>query len=59
MRVLQYDKKGNLVASYESVSEASRKTGINRGNISSSLNGHKYRHFVGGYEWDYGIKMEE
>ena len=53
MKVLQYDKKGNLVATFKSISEASRKTGINRGNISSSINGSKYRKFVGEYEWDY------
>ena len=38
-RVLQFDLNGNYVTEYLSVMEASRQTGITRGNISSCLTG--------------------
>lgn len=37
--VIQYDLKGNFIASYKSVTEASRVTGISRGMISHNVNG--------------------
>ena len=45
--VLQYDLKGNLIGTYESVNEASRKTGVSRRWIQGLCNqrkGHKSAH---------------
>lgn len=39
VRVNQYDLDGNFIASYKSVTEASRITGISRGMISHNVNG--------------------
>lgn len=50
-RVLQYDKKGNLIAEYLSAAEATRQTGINYGNISSCCS-EKYKS-AGGFVWKY------
>ena len=49
--IKQVDENGNIVGRFRSVSEASRTTGISRGNISSVLNGGKYRHNAGNYKW--------
>jgi hypothetical protein len=51
---------GAPVATFQSVSEASRATGINRGNIGSAIyhrayNGHHYTK-AGGYEWKFKTK---
>lgn len=49
--IIQYDKQMNVVAKYESLSEASRQTNINAQNISSvCLNKNKS---AGGYVWAY------
>ena len=45
----QYDKEGNLIKTYESLSEASKLNGISIGNISSVLHG-KRKH-ASGYFW--------
>lgn len=49
----QIDKDGIVVGRFRSLAEAARKTGINRGNISSVLNGGKYRHNAGNYKWEF------
>lgn len=51
--VLQYDKEGELVRRYASVSEASRLTDISRSKISEVINGR--RNSAGGYIWRYAI----
>lgn len=51
--VLQFTKQGELVAEYISASEASRKTGISQGHISSCCLGRKGRRSIGGYIWKY------
>ena len=49
--IIQYDKSMNIIAEYESLSEASRQTKINAQNISSvCLNKNKT---AGGYIWKY------
>jgi hypothetical protein len=50
-RILQYEQNGSLVASFESIAEASRQTGINATHISLCAKG-KHRH-SGGYVWRY------
>lgn len=47
--VLQYDKSNNLIATYKSISEASRRTKIAISSISYSCN--KKRKTGGGYVW--------
>ncbi len=49
--VIQYDKDGNFIASFKSIKEASRITGINKGLISSYLKG---RHINKKFNWEYG-----
>jgi hypothetical protein len=51
--IKQIDRDGNVIARFRSISDASRKTGINRGNISSVLNGSKYRYNAGKYKWEF------
>lgn len=48
--VRQLDKKGNIVASYPTIMEASRVTKIHNGNISEVLN--EKRKSAGGYKWE-------
>lgn len=50
-RILQYDQNGSFIASFESIAEASRQTGINATHISLCAKG-KHRH-SGGYVWRY------
>lgn len=50
-KVKQYDKENNLINTYESISEASRKTGITIASISYSANGK--RKTGGGYIWHF------
>lgn len=52
-RVLKYTKDGELVATYESVSAASRETDIARNRITDALNGR--RETTGGFIWRYEI----
>ena len=47
--VLQIDLEGNTIAKYKSLTEASRKTGINLTSISNVCNGK--RNTAGGYIW--------
>ena len=50
-KIAQYDKQNNLLNTYESISEASRKTGITITNISYSANGK--RKTAGGFIWHF------
>ena len=49
--VIQLDLNGNVVAEYESLSEASRKTKINCGHICQCAKGHEKT--AGGFKWQY------
>ena len=49
--VIQYTLDGKFIAEYPSAHEASRQTGINRGNISACCRGE--RKSAGGFEWKY------
>lgn len=51
--VLQFDKSGNFIAEYESGIEASRKTGINRHDISQCCLGLYHHKSAGGFIWKY------
>lgn len=50
-KVAQYDKQNNLLNTYKSISEASRKTGITITSISYSANGK--RKTAGGFIWHF------
>ena len=50
-KVEQYDKENNLISTYESISQASRKTGITVSSISYSANGK--RKTGGGFIWHF------
>ena len=52
--VHQCDKDGNILATFESVAEASRATEISRCNISSVLHGK--RKIAGGYYWKFATE---
>jgi len=52
--VSQYSKEGVLIASFESVKDATNKTGIRSGNISSMLTGRNKT--AGGFIWKYDKK---
>ena len=47
--VIQKTKDGKLVAEYPSIKEASRQTGVNRGNISDCIR--RPSRTAGGYKW--------
>ena len=49
--VLQKDIDGNVLKQYDSISSASRETGVNLGNISSCCN--KHIPMAGGFVWDF------
>lgn len=49
--VIQYDKRGNFIHRYESLSEAGRETGVNVGHIGRCVKG--YEKTAGGYIWRY------
>jgi hypothetical protein len=49
--VIQYSKDGVFVESYESIKEASRKTGLSQGNISLVCIGE--RNHTGGFVWKF------
>lgn len=51
--VEQIDENGNIVATYPSVNEASRQTGIYVSNISACCKGKKGHPRAGGYRWRY------
>lgn len=50
-KVLQYDLNGNFLQEYQSLTEASKITGINLGNIGSVCQGK--RDTAGNYRWKY------
>lgn len=47
--ILQLTKEGQVVNQFDSLYEASKKTGVQRSNIGHCLNGK--RNFAGGYKW--------
>jgi hypothetical protein len=51
--VMQIDEYGVVISIYEGISEAERKTGINRPNICKCLKG-KIK-TAGGYKWEYAL----
>lgn len=51
VRIYQYKTTGEFVAGYESIIEASRRTGINAGHITQCAKG-RHKH-SGGYVWRY------
>lgn len=51
--ICQYTKKGEFVAEYPSIAEASRKTGINKSSISACCWKRKHSYSAGGYIWKY------
>lgn len=61
-RVAQYSKLGVLIATYNSLKDASTLTGINHGDICSCCRGYKSdgtpKHTAGGYIWKY-IEQEK
>lgn len=51
-KVQQFDKEGNLIATYDSIIEASEITGVERSSISAvCLGTNPKRHTAGGYIW--------
>lgn len=50
------DKDGNVIASFDGVSEASRAMGVNASHISACARGK--RHTCGGYKWKYAVEKE-
>lgn len=50
-RVYQFDKQGNFLNEYESVSEAERQTNVHHGNIVRVCKGE--RKSAGGFKWSY------
>lgn len=50
--VLQFDRNGKFIAAWDAVSDASRATGINAGNIVQCCKGNKYK-TVGNFIWRY------
>lgn len=53
--IKQIDCFGNIVCIYKSASEASRKTGINLGNICGVARGNTRAKTAGGYKWEYVV----
>lgn len=49
--VAQIDLEGNVVAVYDSITEASRKTGIDKNSISHVCSGIQKRKTAGGFKW--------
>lgn len=50
--VMQYDKNGNFIKRYSSITEAATTIGTNHSTLSESL-GSNNRFAVGGYQWTY------
>lgn len=50
-RVVQYDKEGNYIQTFESLTQAALQTGLRKGNISNVCSGRKKT--LGGYVWRY------
>lgn len=55
--IIQLDLDGNLINTFDSVTEASIKLGVDRSNISSCLIGKSKR--CGGYQWVYADSYNE
>lgn len=57
LKVEQYSKDGTMMATYNSMIEASKLTGVNHGDICSCCKGFKSdgtpKHTAGGYIWKY------
>ena len=51
IQILQFDLNNNVINSYQSISEASRKTGINKCNISACCKNRQST--AGGFVWKY------
>lgn len=49
----QFDKQGKLIATYESVKQASDITGVNKGQIAAVCCHYPHRKTAGGYIWKY------
>ena len=52
-RVCQYNRNGEYIATYESVTEAAHQTRVNRVSISKCCKGYKRYSHAGGYIWRY------
>lgn len=52
-KVMQIDKTGKLIATFGSVKEAERMTGIKSQSICSCAGGVKHYNTAGGYKWEY------
>lgn len=57
-KVYQFDLKGNLITSYDSISEAYIMTGVKTGAISEVCNEIKKHFTAGGYIWSYSCDKE-
>lgn len=55
--VVQINGNGIVINEFESISEASRQTGVNLSCIAACCKGYKFRHTAGGYVWKF--KEEE
>lgn len=51
--IYQFDKNGNFVTSFSSITQASKQTGIAKGNIYKCAKGYSSYNLVGGYKWRY------
>ena len=51
--ISQFSKTGELIATFNSITEAAQSTGINIGNIGSCVAGNKKHKTAGGYIWKY------
>jgi hypothetical protein len=60
-KVAQYDRDGNLIATFNSMKDASIFTGVNSGDICSCCKGHKAdgtpKHTAGGFIWKYANEV--
>ena len=54
--VVQVDFDGNVVATYKSIAEASRQTGIGKANIANVAKKRIGYKSAGGYRWEYAEK---
>lgn len=54
-KVYQYTKNGKFIAVYNSISEASVATGVDKAHISACCNGKKHYKTAGGYVWSFSI----
>jgi len=52
-KIVQYDLDGNKISDWESIAEAARQTGIDKGNIGHCCNHAPNHNSAGGYIWRY------